>query len=156
SALGPISNVASVSSAAIDLNAANDSFVEVGAVCVPPGGDTTCDGYDDDCDGLIDDDVAPLPTICGVGACAASGTPTCQGGQRVDTGAPGSPSVEICDGIDNDCDGSVDEVTPTCGTGACFATGSCDAGVVSCTPGFPSAELCDGIDNDCDGAVDED
>lgn len=48
-----------------------------------------------------------------------------------------APSVEICDGKDNDCDGKVDEDLVGC-----------------CT--MPTPEICDGKDNDCDGQVDED
>ena len=75
---------------------------------------------------------------------------------------PGAP--EICDGQDNDCNGSIDDNyvahATSCGTGACAATGvtSCLDGVErnSCTPGVPTTEVCDGADNDCDGATDED
>lgn len=48
--------------------------------------------------------------------------------------SPCTPSLEVCDGEDNDCDGEIDE------------------GGVCCTP---SEEVCDGEDNDCDGEVDE-
>jgi len=70
-------------------------------------------------------------------------------------------SAETCNGIDDDCNGEVDELgTITCGIGACATTiPACTSGAVSaCIPAAPSAEPdgCDGVDTDCDGAVDED
>ena len=73
-------------------------------------------------------------------------------------------AVEACDGLDNDCDGLIDEDVP--GTGIACPTGlgnNCEAGLTGCTaatfscePVSPSPEVCDGIDNDCDGVVDDD
>jgi hypothetical protein len=85
----------------------------------------------------------------------------------VDSCAPGAPGAadSVCNGIDDDCDGSVDEeysVQPTsCGVGACSATGTivCENGALVrvCTPGTPASDdaTCNGIDDDCDGATDE-
>jgi hypothetical protein len=128
---------------------------------IHPGAPETCNGLDDDCDGIIDEgdpggDVAcPLPDR--LGACA-TGTTACVDGRLV-CNQTVVPAPEVCDGIDNDCDGSVDEGlgTTTCGVGACAVTvANCLGGSLqTCTPGTPASETCNGLDDDCDGAIDE-
>jgi hypothetical protein len=150
----------------------NDGFSPDGGSCGPvdcddsdntvhPNAQEVCDGVDNDCNSNIDDDITPTSTTCGVGECVSTGMTTCIGGVPGDTCTPGTPSAELCDGIDNDCDGTVDDITPeptVCGTGECASTGvtTCVGGVPgdTCTPGTPSAEVCDGLDNDCNGTVD--
>jgi PKD repeat protein/pimeloyl-ACP methyl ester carboxylesterase len=91
---------------------------------------------------------------------------TCMVDESFQVQIEASSLVEVCDGIDNDSDGVIDngfDVGQACtaGTGACEASGvkvcSADANTTVCnaTPGTPSAEVCDGIDNDCDGLIDE-
>ena len=120
--------------------------------------DPTCDGVDDDQDGQIDEDYVPLPTQCGVGACAADGLATCRNGRIVDTCAPGEPTAEICDTVDNDCDGDVDEaLTRACATRCGEGARACvDGQWTDCNAPTPQPERCDGADNDCDGLTDED
>ena len=78
-------------------------------VCAPLSGeneDTTCDGVDNDCDGSIDEDFVATATTCGAGACASTGTATCEAGVLGYLRTRGSfTQVDVCDGIDNDCDG---------------------------------------------------
>jgi hypothetical protein len=80
-----------------------------------------------------------------------------------------SPSEEVCDLKDNDCDGQVDEgLNCTCLIGETRPCGSdvgaCSAGIRYCMGGEwrdcvgtigPTIEICDLKDNDCDGQVDE-
>lgn len=143
--------------------------VEAAAACVPVAiNDATCDAIDDDCDGLLDEEVVPVETTCGLGACAASGMLFCAAGQFESTCLPGEPlpGDASCNLVDDDCDGTVDEdyqgVATSCGIGACAAIGSSScvlgAEVDDCEPGSPAADdsSCNDADDDCDGDTDED
>ncbi|MFH2006950.1 MAG: MopE-related protein [bacterium] len=83
------------------------------------GYETRCDGQDGDCDGVADENFTLLGTPCddgGIGACKGTGTYVCNAAQDAEEctiTTPGSaPGTEECNGIDDDCDGVVDNDTP--------------------------------------------
>lgn len=151
-------------------------------VCEPQSGNILCgvaegtltpevcgDGVDNDCNGEIDDGFTEEGNACaiGIGECAKTGVWICPegGGWELECDAePTTPTPEICNGKDDDCDGEVDEniviLLPCDGPDpdAC-ATGTwkCDNGISLCEEiaGQTLPELCDGKDNDCDGISDE-
>jgi hypothetical protein len=139
-----------------------------------PGAKELCNMIDDNCDGAIDENAVPVelwPDADGDGYYDARtekmGTPKvgCAGlkGWAAEPGdcQPMNKAVnpgveEVCNNLDDDCDGDVDErVRPTCGEGWCRREApGCD--MQYCMPGAPVKEKCNFLDDDCDGEVDED
>ncbi len=123
---------------------------------VYPGALEICNGVDDNCDGSVDEGFGEAS--CGLGICANT-VKTCVDGMPYECQPLAVATDELCDGLDNDCDGLVDEelADQTCGLGPCAVTvsGCVDGKVPICEPLPSSAEACDGVDNDCDGAVDD-
>ncbi|MCK9463254.1 MAG: MopE-related protein, partial [Proteobacteria bacterium] len=165
---------------------------DITASCVAPTTATseTCNDLDDDCDAATDEGnpggggacyplgyigCDPDGTDC-IGECAA-GVQSCGDDGEMDCINYTTPVDEICDGLDNDCAGGVDNfpawdgTTPDVEGAPCPAIdhptdGPCSAGVWDCnsalgaldcvgTVVYPAVEECNDIDDDCDGTIDD-
>lgn len=107
-----------------------------------------CNNLDDDCDNMVDEDFPEKGQPCTdgeIGACRGTGVYVCKAdGSGTECGItdPGAmPMTEICNSMDDDCDGLIDE-----------GPNGLPLDCPTCTP---SPEVCDGVDNDCDFQIDE-
>ncbi len=141
-----------------------DSDCDAGLACVdghclPPNG--TCD-----CDAETDGAKKSCSKVNGVGTCY--GFQTCDADAGWSACDARTAASEICDGLDNDCNGQLDDalVAPACDSQLGICAGAVricggGAGWLPCSsatlpPTWESTELtCDGKDNDCDGQSDE-
>jgi len=179
------------------VDADNDADNGCEYACLPTnGGIEQCDGIDNDCDGVADEGFDLLTDANNCGQCGNScyvvnaAEISCEDGaclllecfenyydwnKFTGDGCEYSCEIsnegnEICDGIDNDCDGTADNNGAGCDcelgdSQACGSSiGECEKGTQIClTNGDysacddikPAVEICDGKDNDCDGATDE-
>ena len=167
----------------------NDSSASVN-----PGATETCNGVDDNCSGQADESgAAGCETwykdadgdgfgVAGDHQCLCGATGNYQAlaaGDCNDSASAVNPNAEeVCNGVDDNCNGQTDEGAPLCttyykdadGDGfglsgdtvcACKVTGQytavkggdCNDGNAQAFPGSP--EVCNDIDDDCDGKIDE-
>ncbi len=160
------------------------SWIEVSGDChdddpaAHPGAFERCNAQDDDCDRQTDEDLPgpwyadadgdgwgdalDVADLCLPGRVHTPGDCDDDAPNRSPTGA------EVCDGLDNDCDGFVDEAdepryadadhdnhgdrTQPLGVCGVLLGDDCDDTDRDVRPG--AVESCDGVDNDCDGVID--
>ena len=119
------------------------------------GTETLCDGKDNDCDGQIDDVNPASDSDCDTEGECADFTATCNGAggwscvyNDPDYSATDEADAQLCDGKDNDCDGSTDEncsdFGESCTTGETCPGGNCVDGVccdTACESGCGACNL---------------
>ena len=165
-----------------------------GDVSSYPGAEEVCDERDNNCDAVVDEgvtttyyrdadadtwgDAGATAEACSLPAGYAEGAGDCDDA----VGAINPDASEVCDDLDNDCDGLIDgdddsldlstastwytdadsdgygdgaTATTACDApaGATATAGDCDDGDGAVSPA--AKEVCDDDDNDCDGLIDD-
>ncbi len=157
------------------------------SAAVNPGATETCNSIDDDCDGSTDEGVqttfyadadgdtygnltATLSACSEPTGFVANSTDCNDASASVHPGA-----TETCNGVDDDCDGSMDEgvqttfyadadsdtygdlatTTSACTAPAGYVSNNTDCNDASATVYPGATETCNSIDDDCDGSTDE-
>ncbi len=183
---------------AIDIAGANEGYyaadenelqLAISAILADAIKTEVCNALDDDCDSAVDEAFPDKGMACTngqQGVCQTAGSLVCRAdGTGLECNAPAGPSPgtevcnnldddcdgktdegltgctcvpqgEACDNVDNDCDGNVDEnLSRPCGTGTCLGTEVCMNGMYTgCTAPLPGTEVCNGLDDNCDGLKD--
>ncbi len=172
---------------------APEGFVPNGSDCddandqIYPSADEVCDEIDNDCNGLVDDGVGDLmyqdadgdgfgDTDVVVASCQEGAGASRIGGDCDDTDASVHPDAEeVCDEIDNNCDGGIDEgvigtyyidadgdgfgdingIEQGCYRPSGYAENADDCDDINSTISPAATEVCDGVDNNCDGQTDD-
>jgi hypothetical protein len=132
---------------------------------IHPNATEVCNGKDDNCSGDTSDEFnACLKLVDNDGDGFCEDLVSCKDGSRPgdcnDQSAAARPgAIEVCDSVDNNCDGNVDEGLAVDADGdKHYKIGTCGAPADDCDDADPTRfpgnpEICDGKDNDCDGAV---
>ncbi|MCB9795752.1 MAG: FG-GAP repeat protein [Alphaproteobacteria bacterium] len=158
-----------------------------------PGADETCDDVDDDCDGTVDEAATDAPTWYadadgdGYGdvnlsrdACDPPSSYVADDTDCDDANAAVNPAAaEVCNGVDDDCDGDTDPDTSDdvatwyadadadgygdaattdvdCEQPSGFVDDDTDCDDTDAAVNPAAVEVCNGVDDDCDGDVDPD
>jgi hypothetical protein len=144
-----------------------------------------CNGLDDDCDGSTDEGVLNTyyADVDGDGfgsttSILACSTPTGYVANNTDCNDSNASlhtiTTEVCNGVDDDCDGSTDEgvlntyyldsdgdgfgsttITQACSAPTGYVTNNTDCNDTNASLHTITTEVCNGLDDDCDGSTDE-